>query len=60
MICWKREKEYDRLVCYMTNLELKQLRDAATTSSNGGKTENEISAEAVLSTIQAKIPKAQV
>lgn len=62
MPCFKREKEYERLVCYLTNLELKRLRNAKfdTPTPGSDEKEEEIDAEAILSSMQAKTPKANV
>jgi hypothetical protein len=55
MICWKREKEYDRLVYYLMNIELKCLRE-------GGepKSEEEMDANSILSLMKSKTLKANV
>jgi hypothetical protein len=65
MICWKREKEYERLVCYLTNLELKKLRDAqfdkdSKNQEKDEQEEQEINAEEILASFEAKTPKNSV
>jgi hypothetical protein len=60
MPCWKREKEWDRLVTYLKNLELRRLREEQLFGEEGSVNLGEIDEEAVFTEIKEKTPKASV